>query len=242
MWAFNIARSLLREAGFTVFPRTIPKSDEQMIGEAREGLKDCSPNNVWCLKVHSRLHNASLSNRFISTFRDPRDAVVSFMRFTRSDFEQALAQSIIWTMLCDHYRAFPPELWLCLDYDKIITEPMDVASRISSFLGLDLATNNIACTVAEFERENVRRRIEAMQNDFERRRETGDIDIVDALILNADGTVRFIDPQTGFQSNHVSDYRAGDWRTLLTDDQKERLDQAIGDWLARLGYDRRLAP
>jgi hypothetical protein len=242
MWAFNIARSLLREAGLTVFPRTFPKTDEQMAMEARNALKDYSRNHVWCLKVHSRLRIASSSNRFISTFRDPRDAVVSFMRFTRHDFEQALAASTTWTMLCDHYRAFPPDLSLCLDYRKIITVPMDVANRISMFLGLDLATDNIARIVEEFERENVRRRIEAVQNDLERRRAAGDIDIVDALVLNADGTVRFLDPKTGFQSGHVSDYRAGDWRILLTDDQKERLDQAIGDWLARRGYDRRLAP
>jgi Sulfotransferase family len=241
MWAFNITRSLLRQAGLTVLPRTVPKYDIEMVEEARIGLKDSSPNNVWCLKVHSRLQNASSSNRFISTIRDPRDAVVSFMRFTRYDFEQTLVQSTIWTVLCDHYRALPPELSLCLDYSKVISEPMTVASRISTFLGLELGTNSIACTVAEFERESVRRRIEAFQNDFERRRAAGDSDIADAQILNGDGTVRIWDPQTGFQSDHVSDYRAGDWRVLLTDDQKERLDQAIGDWLARHGYDRRLA-
>jgi hypothetical protein len=188
------------------------------------------------------LRNASASNRFISTFRDPRDAVVSFMRFTRYGFEQALAESTIWTMLCDHYRAFPPDLSLCLDYGKIVTEPMDVASGISMFLGLDLAPNNIARIVEEFERENVRRRIETMRSDFEQRRAAGDLDIAGAQIPNADGTVRIWDPQTGFQSDHVSDYRAGDWRILLTDQQKERLDQTIGDWLARHGYDRRLAP
>jgi hypothetical protein len=77
MWAFNIARSLLREAGLTVLPRTIPKSDEQMVGEALKALKDCSPSNVWCLKVHSCLRNSPSSNRFISTCRDPRDAAVS---------------------------------------------------------------------------------------------------------------------------------------------------------------------
>jgi hypothetical protein len=222
-------------------PHSIPKTDIEMVEEARKGLKDRSPNNVWCLKVHSILRNASSSNRFISTFRDPRDAVVSFMRFMRFDFDQVLAASTIWTELCDNYRAFPPELSLCLDYGKIITEPMDVASQISTFLGLDLASNSIARTVTEFERENVRQRIQAIHKDFERRRAIGDSDVADAQILNADGTVRFWDPQTGFQSGHVSDYRCGDWRILLTDDQKLRLDQAIGDWLARHGYDRRLA-
>jgi hypothetical protein len=55
-----------------------------------------------------------------------------------------------------------------------------------------------------------------------------------------DGTTRIWDPITGFQSGHVSDYRPGDWRLLLTGDEKKRLDQTIGDWLTCHGYDRRL--
>jgi hypothetical protein len=240
MWAFNVARALLREASFNVFPRTLPKSDESMVAEARKGMKDTSPNNVWCLKVHSGLRNASPANRFISTFRDPRDAVVSFMRFMRYDFETALSAATIWTELCDHYRAFPPDQSLCLDYEKIIADPSGVAGRIGAFLTLDLAANDIAHAVAEFERETVRRRVDAFRNPVPQGLTASEM-VAEALILNADGTMRFWDPHTGFQSDHISDYRDGDWRILLDDGQKRRLDQAIGDWLAQHGYDRRLS-
>jgi hypothetical protein len=240
MWAFNVARSLLREAGLSVFPQTLPKSDEDMVAEARRGLRDTSPDNVWCLKVHSGLRNGSPANRFISTFRDPRDAVVSFMRFMRHDFETALSAATIWTQLCDHYRAFPPDLSLCLDYDRIVADPIDVAGRISNFLELDLAASDIAQAIAEFDREKIRRRTQSFRTQAAREPMAGDVDVAEALILNADGTMRFWDPHTGFQSDHISDYRDGDWRFLLSEDQKRRLDQAIGDWLAEHGYDRRL--
>jgi hypothetical protein len=240
MWAFNVARALLREAGFSVFPDILPKGDEHMVAEARKGLTDSSPNNVWCLKVHSGLRGASPSNRFISTFRDPRDAIVSFMRFMRYDFETALSAATIWTHLCDHYRAFPTDLSLCLDYDRITTDPAGVAGRISDFLKLDLAANDIAHAIADFERETVRRRVGAFREQAERGFMAGDV-LAEALILNADGTIRFWDPHTGFQSGHISDYRDGDWRFLLSEDQKRRLDEAIGDWVAQHGYDRRLS-
>jgi predicted methyltransferase len=81
--------------------------------------------------------------------------------------------------VCDHYRDLPREFSLCLDFDAIITEPMNVASGINAFLGLGLSTHNIADAVAEFERENVRRRVDALQEDFERRRATGDGDVAD---------------------------------------------------------------
>ena len=242
MWAFNIARRLLREAGFTVFPRIVPKSDAEMVAEARKGLRDSAPEHVWCLKVHSGLRNASPSNRFISTFRDPRDALVSFMRFMRIDFEHGLAACVTWTQLCDHYRAFPPEPSLQLDYDSIATEPMQAARRIAAFLGLNLPAHKIAAAVAEFERDKVRRHIDALVEDVVRGHVPDDIDITDALIVNTDGSMRFCDPLTGFQSQHVSDYRDGDWRIMLSPDEKARLDQAIGDWLTRQGFDRRLEP
>jgi hypothetical protein len=238
MWAFNVARSLLREAGLAVLPHPIPTTDEQTVNLAREALKDTSPNNVWCLKVHSILQNPSPVNGFITTVRDPRDALVSFMRFTRCDFEYALWSAGIWTKVCDYYRDLPREFSLCLDFEAIITEPMNVAGSINTFLGLGLSTPNIADAVAEFRREKVRQRVNAIQQDFERRRETGDGDVADMLVPNMDGTTRVRDPATGFQSGHVADYyNPGDWRVLLTADQKKRLDQTIGDWLTRHGYD-----
>jgi hypothetical protein len=240
MWAFNVARALLREAGFTVFPDTLPKSDADMVAEARKGSRDASPNNVWCLKIHSGLRGASPSNRFISTFRDPRDAIVSFMRFMRYDFESALSAATIWTQLCDHYRTFPPDVSLGLDYERIIADPFGAAGRISDFLNLDLRADDIAHAIADFEREKVRRQVGAFREQVERTHVAGDV-VAEALILNADGTMRFWDPHTGFQSDHISDYRDGDWRFLLSEDQKRRLDEAIGEWVGQHGYDRRLS-
>jgi hypothetical protein len=238
MWAFNIARRLLSEAGFSVFPRTVPKSDEEMVAAARKGMRDVSPENVWCLKVHSGLRNASPANRFISTFRDPRDALVSFMRFMRVDFEHALTACVIWTQLCDHYRAFPPHLSLPLEYDSLATQPMQAAACTNTFLGLNLPEHIIASAVAEFERDKVRRDIDALVENVVRGQVADDIDITEALIVNADGSMRFCDPKTGFQSRHVSDYRDGDWRILLNENEKTHLDQKIGDWLTRQGFDR----
>jgi hypothetical protein len=112
MWAFNITHSLLAEAGLNVLPCTVPKSDQEMVAEAPNGLRDESPNNVWCLKVRSGLQNATPANRFISTFGDPRDAIVSFMRFMRQDFGRALSHAAIRTQLCGHSRPISRYAWI----------------------------------------------------------------------------------------------------------------------------------
>jgi len=236
MWAFNVARSLLRDAGLTVFPRdNRPRSDTQTVAEAQAALKDDSSSHIWCLKIHSRMTPAH-ANGFISTFRDPRDAIISYMRFVRCDFDRALSAAKVWTRLCDHYRGMSTEFSLCLDYDAIIREPINVASQIQAFLGLDSDADAIAKIVAKFAPESIRRRMEAVRNEIEHQRRVGKIDIADRVTINADGTQRIVDLETGFQSDHVSDYRPGGWRDVLTRDQKQCLDQAIGDWLTRNGY------
>src|SRR5215831_14995024 len=161
MWAFNVARGLLRSAGLTVLPEAVPRGDGPMLELVPEALADSSPQNIWCFKVHQRLRGDAPASRFISTRRDPRDAVVSFMRFTRCDFEHALAAAGEWTKISDHFRKMPPDLSLCLDYDTITTDPVASVSRISKFLGLPTQPDTIERIAAEFERETVRRRIKS---------------------------------------------------------------------------------
>jgi hypothetical protein len=237
MWTFNVARSLLREAGFAVFPPTALKRDDEAQEEARKGLQDSCADNIWCLKIHG-VRKGSPMERFISPYRDPRDAVISYMRFVRCSFDNALAATAYWTRFCDHYRAMPPELSLCLDYKEIAEQPLGAAGRISTFLGLNSSAEVIANVVAHFDRENVRQRIEVVEERARHRRAAGDPDAAGAFVRNWDGTERVMDEETGFQSGHVSGCQPGDWRRLLTGEQQWRLDQAIGAWLEARGYER----
>jgi hypothetical protein len=46
------------------------------------------------------------------------------------------------------------------------------------------------------------------------------------VVLGRDN-VRAFDPETGFQSGHVSNYQEGDWKRILTTEQKSRLEELI---------------
>jgi len=208
-----------------------------MIEMAHDGLADQDPAAVWCLKVHRRIRGDSPNSRFISTFRDPRDAIVSYMRFTRCDFDRALAEAESWTELCDHYRSLPSDIALSLDYDEIDSAPATVAGRMVDFLGLEVNPGTVATIVSEFAREGVRRRIDAMQEDVKQRHASGEKGVVDSLVANADGTIRALDRETGFQSHHVSDYKSGGWRSTLSAAGIDRLHGALGGWLTQNGYE-----
>ena len=55
-------------------------------------------------------------------------------------------------------------------------------------------------------------------------------------IGNLDGSVRGFDLTTGFQRGHISNYNDGDWRVLLTPEQKKKMNDRLGPWLLENGY------
>ena len=124
-----------------------------------------------CLKVHGTLAHVSMAERVIGTSRDPRDILVSFMRFMHCDFDYALPIVVESTAICDNYRTLPPEILLCLDYNMIDTQPVEATTKISAFLQLDLAAHRIATIAEQYSRANVRLILDHLQSDIDRERE-----------------------------------------------------------------------
>ncbi|MDP7195114.1 MAG: hypothetical protein QF864_02830 [SAR202 cluster bacterium] len=43
--------------------------------------------------------------------------------------------------------------------------------------------------------------------------------------------IRTFDENTGFQSNHVSNYKDGDWNDILTSDEIEEINSKFETWI-----------
>ena len=91
--------------------------------------------------------------------------------------------------------------------------------------------------MAKYAKESVRALIETMEREVDTEnpvaaptRQAG------TVLLPGGAQARALDVATGFQSGHVSDYRDGDWQTLLTAEQKALVDERLGAWLDRYGY------
>lgn len=91
MWLFNVCREVLRASGNDVFPEVVPQSDEAMFRLAQEDAwKSEDPRHKWVLTVHHILRPDLPLSKIITTHRDPRDVIVSFRQFMKTDFEAAL--------------------------------------------------------------------------------------------------------------------------------------------------------
>lgn len=237
-WVYNVVRAVLRLAGRQVFPSEVPQDPDDMFAHADQAIADTDPNKIWILKVHRYLRPDAPRSKFINTQRDLRDALVSFMRFMQCDFEQALKAMIESAEKTDHYRHFSPDSILHLEYMDIISQPLEAVRTISRFCDVELTEAEIRNVVTQFEKANVERLIQAKEADIERRARTGE-PIARAEFVPQrfrPGMARAYDTATGFQSGHLSGYRDGDWRKLLTPDQRERMYIHLGEWLRRNGY------
>jgi sulfotransferase family protein len=227
MWIFNVTRQIVREAGLQALPAPVPQSDSAMMAAAQEGLHDLQTDRVRVVKVHALLRSDTPRSSFILPRRDVRDRMISYMRFMRCDFEMGLEFARAAIAADRYYDAFPRERALFVDYVDIGVRPAEVAQAVAKFLEVPLprqATNAIARDLAK---AKVARLIEKKERDLAGRRKEGRAIGAAEVVVLGRGNVRAFDPETGFQSGHVSNYQEGDWKRVLTTEQKSRLEQLI---------------
>jgi hypothetical protein len=238
MWTFNVARAVCRAAGKKVLPDLVPKSDADMVAFANQAMVDHDTNKIWVVKVHSFIEREAPLSKFVNTQRDLRDALVSFMRFMLCDFDRALLAMVDAAELTEYYEDLEPRLILRLRYEDIVERPLGVARDIANFCEVELSDAEVAKIVRHFEKSEVKRLIRDKEDDIKRRVEAGEAVLESEIVPQRfrNNVVRAFDLRTGFQSGHISGYRDGSWRQLLTAEQQKRMHGLLGDWLRRHGY------
>jgi hypothetical protein len=227
MWVFNVTREIARAAGLEVLPAAVPQTNEAMVAAATEGMRDTAPDRVRVVKVHSNVRPDIPNSRFILPRRDLRDAMVSFMRFMNRDFETGL-EFVRNAMASErHYNGFPPERTLFVNYTDIVARPASVARTIAAFLEAPMAPDMANAIAGSLDKQSVARAIRRTEEDLVRRSRDGSAISADEVVVLGPQDVRAFDVATGFQSGHVSDYQEGDWKHLLTAQQRARLAALI---------------
>jgi hypothetical protein len=238
MWLFNVTREMLRRVGRTVLPEKVPQMDTQMIELARcEAWNDTDPRRVWVLKVHTLLAREVPKSRIVTIIRDPRDVLVSYRRFMHTTFEHAMditEQTVV--RFADAYADYPPELLFHASYLDIEKRPADLLRRMVDYLDLAITPEAIAQTVEKFSRAKVRQLIEkTSRRVMHRIKRQAPVNRDEVVVLGQDN-IRAFDPNTGFQTGHISGSRSGDWRTELSEREKRIIRERIGGWIVRHGF------
>jgi len=237
MWTNNVIRDALALAGYEVQPKQVPRKDKDKSHILlTEALPDQNPSRVYVLKTHKRLRPEMPRSHFISTIRDVRDAMISWMRFMNSDFDRALKAAEGMSETCDYYQQLPENKHTRIRYVDIIQSPAATLRYLCQRLGVTLTDAQIDEIVSNHTKDKVARRIAAKEQGYQEQAQKGiEFDAVEA-IHSRNESARIYDKDTGFQSGHVSDYQEGDWRTILTAEQIMQMHQRLGPWLERNGF------
>jgi hypothetical protein len=235
MWTYNVTRRLFSAAGMTPIPRLIPKDEDAAI---REAITRC-PNTgeIYCVKTHRVLSPVPPNVRVIFSYRDVRDAVISYMRFTKCTFEMALHVARAMMDESEHYLRHKTSNVLPVRYDNIVNSAFSTVGNISTFLGLVVPEIRCREIADDLQRDKVVGYLRQLQAINPNDSETADVSSASyPAVRNFDGTYRALDPATGFQTNHIGPGQDGEWRTVLSAQERQTLLSLTSEWLARHGF------
>ena len=248
MWVYNVTRELISASGNVPLPEEPPPDHDQLIMKALG--RTCDVNKIYCFKTHSRISPSRRDARILCPYRDVRDAMLSFMRFMHCEFERGLRAAQGMMALTDYYFSLPTVNLLPIRYDDITSKPSEVTRKIARFLGLDIMPDDIKTILDGFSRKRVQKFINMLESIGTD--ECGSILPAQdksgyTSVQNLDGSYRVFDKKTNFQSNHITSTSKGEWRQVLTDEQKRTLMEATSDWLVKYdlplwGYSETLSP
>ena len=231
MWTYNIVREMYRMGGYPVFPSEAQISEDEITEQINAVINEPHCEEICVLKTH-RSFGAFHNTRFIYNYRNLMDVLISTMRFMNFEFEDALGFVAGYSRITDHYRQFSPEIAIGLDYIDIAEDPLSVALSLRDFLNLQLTVTQIETVVDKFTKGKVESLTanlgKGYTGDNELGAENSSSSRPFARIQQEDGHERNFDLLTGFQSGHVSDYKCGDWRRILTPEQQEVASRVLG--------------
>lgn len=157
-------------------------------------------------------------------YRDPRDACVSMMKMHDLSFEEAASEIV------DCYSVFEETGaetgWLLIRYENLVTNPVQVVSRIASELGLERSIEAISSAL---EASSLDRHRAVMQEVTDGRR---------PKIRQRKNRYRVLheDAETLITDRHIQSGAIGRWRTELGPDECRYLERCFAEILSRYSY------
>ncbi len=228
MWTFNVVRAVLSAHGLNPVPEHTPKLEEDNRRQADKIVQAAVAQERGVIKTHEAIPDDLLSHScFVVTHRDPRDSLMSYMRFQDCTFEAALEVFSTFHGIEEYFLRLPADRTAHVRYDMMVNSPAKVVGSLADFLGLPVAAETAQAIADQFSKSKIR----GIISDAEQQATTEE-----NTVNLSGGSRRARDVRTGFQTSHVSDYRDGDWRHILSPAQQAELNARLTPFLKLLGY------
>jgi hypothetical protein len=209
-WSFNVVVRLLRRAS----PGAIHAGYDENLHRFSQMTPAAAAHAA--VKCHSLDRTGLMliqvgAAKVVFTWRDPVDAVASFMIMFNTDFEKAFK---VISDAIDLYHFHRRHGGLTLGYEDIVTRPADCIAQIADYLDLPL---DDACAADIAEANSMKR----MRQKVE---EISSLDYGPRLIRRDRG---LYDPETLLNVDHIRHGGSGYGKDLLNPSQLNRIAAAL---------------
>ena len=237
MWVYNVAREIYQYDGRMVELEDTPQNDEEIFQQAANfSFISEEANKVWVLEVHQILRADLPRSKVISTHREPRDVLVSFLAFMKSSFDNSISCAREVQRYTEIYKDSDPEYLMLLAYNDIENRPVELILEIAAFLDVTLTEDKATKIADKFTRKNVKQIIDKSHDALEEKLANQQTADRKEMVYFSDSNYRAFDKKTVFQTGHVSQRNTGDWMNVLSESEQRQLNEEFGDWLNQYGY------
>lgn len=177
-------------------------------------------NTTYVVKIHHyfELPTGLSKNdfKFIYSFRDIRDVVVSLMNFEQKEFINIFNQFRFYQLQVQHYRWLKKNgIYISKYEDFVLDIPREIIN-ISSFLNIDISESSI---------KRLSKKLSISQQEHQ--------------IVNSQTIEKYdctYSPETLLHKNHINSGEIGQWKDQLSNFQIASVEYSWKDWLLQNNY------
>ena len=236
MWTTNIIREIYTVSNFNVLPKHIIQYDKEWVDYYNSNAQlDENELNIYIFKIHSKLTVLPPRSKIITNIRNPYDICASHNEFMKCDLVKSInvAKDLInWK---NYYKSLSKDIFE-VKFEQIENYTKDLINKLSTFCNLKLSAIQIENIIEKYNKSNVQNIIK--KNDEYIKKQKNENKILDnkKIVKFKDGNFRSFDLYTGFQSGHISQRKAGQWRDMFSKEEISTIIKQLDEIATELGY------
>ena len=237
MWLYNVTREILKLSKLNVLPKLILKSNQEFFEVfKKQALIDQDNSNMYVLKVHHILRPNLPRSKILTTIRDPRDICISYKEFMKTDFNAALKAT---KSILDYekiYKSYDENYLKFFRYENIENKTIKTILEIAKFIGYEINLKIAEQIKSKYDKKEIKKMIK--KNDENLPFEVNNKEDINKsnIVYFSKKNYRYFDTKTGFQSNHISNRKSGDWKKILSKKEIEIINFEFKDLISEYKF------
>ena len=236
MWTTNVIKEILINSNLNVLPNLQLKTDNEYLELYKnQAFIDKNNLNKYVFKIHTRLASLPPKSKVITNIRNPYDICASFYEFMSSNLEKAIECGFRLSIFINHYKNISKDVFM-VKYEEIENQPKNLIKKLADLCDVSLSEKQIEKIIFTLSKDNISKLIE--KNDNQIKSDKINKKNIDSrkIIIDEDENYRYFDLKTGFQTNHISSRKTGQWKVVFSKQQIEQVIKKLDPIAIEFGY------